>query len=423
MWHVIARVSFSTTTTPPMSLTTLRRLVDRFYPRPTNGFKIPLLGLDASVKTTLLYRLKTGETVVTIPTIGFNVEKITVRAGKGRTITMLCWDVGGCMKYTPALYRPYTSGSDALIWVVDSNDRERFSESVEELVKHINIITSDPGNPNFGPKDMPVLMYSIATKQDLLNAMPLEELRSKFAAATAELPFYILGTSRTQSTAEEEAFSWLLKQIKAVGARKPSVSGQAPQVPNPQSAAALESKLNQWLVRAENESSPEQFLQQFETFNLPAWDHYTHVRIAYLLLTIHGRQKGKNLIFDGLEKYISQSEQTRGRTFHVTMTYFWIQMVHFGISSMPPVPWLDETSTSDKSSLQTLIENEKSEDKEAHRKGEKPAHHFTRFLLTNPYLADGNLWAEYYSKEVIMSPKAKGEMVFPDKKPLPNLAV
>jgi len=46
---------------------------------------------------------------------------------------------------------------------------------------------------------------------------------------------------------------------------------------------------------------------------------------------------------------------------------------------------------------------------------------FSRFLLINPYVADGQLWADYYSKEVMMTPKAKEEMVLPDKKPLPNL--
>ena len=35
-----------------------------------------MVGLDAAGKTTILYQLKMGETVKTIPTIGFNVEKV-----------------------------------------------------------------------------------------------------------------------------------------------------------------------------------------------------------------------------------------------------------------------------------------------------------------------------------------------------------
>lgn len=35
-----------------------------------------MLGLDAAGKTTLLYRLKLGEVVSSVPTIGFNVETV-----------------------------------------------------------------------------------------------------------------------------------------------------------------------------------------------------------------------------------------------------------------------------------------------------------------------------------------------------------
>jgi hypothetical protein len=48
---------------------------------------------------------------------------------------------------------------------------------------------------------------------------------------------------------------------------------------------------------------------------------------------------------------------------------------------------------------------------------------FSAFLMLNPYVADGNLWGEYYSKNVMMSPEAKEGVVLPDKKQLPNLVV
>jgi ADP-ribosylation factor-like protein 1 len=41
--------------------------------------RILILGLDNAGKTTLLYRLKIGEVVTTIPTIGFNVESVTYK--------------------------------------------------------------------------------------------------------------------------------------------------------------------------------------------------------------------------------------------------------------------------------------------------------------------------------------------------------
>jgi len=38
--------------------------------------RILMVGLDAAGKTTVLYKLKLGELVTTIPTIGFNVETV-----------------------------------------------------------------------------------------------------------------------------------------------------------------------------------------------------------------------------------------------------------------------------------------------------------------------------------------------------------
>jgi GTPase SAR1 family protein len=47
-------------------------LMDRFFgPMPA---RILMVGLDNAGKTTVLYKLKLGEVVTTIPTIGFNVE-------------------------------------------------------------------------------------------------------------------------------------------------------------------------------------------------------------------------------------------------------------------------------------------------------------------------------------------------------------
>lgn len=40
-------------------------------------------------KTTVLYKMKLGEVVTTIPTIGFNVESVEYK-----NITLTVWDVG-----------------------------------------------------------------------------------------------------------------------------------------------------------------------------------------------------------------------------------------------------------------------------------------------------------------------------------------
>jgi ADP-ribosylation factor protein 1 len=41
--------------------------------------RIMMVGLDAAGKTTVLYKLKLGDVVTPIPTIGFNVEEVTYK--------------------------------------------------------------------------------------------------------------------------------------------------------------------------------------------------------------------------------------------------------------------------------------------------------------------------------------------------------
>eukprot|EP00116_Pleurobrachia_bachei_P006621 sb/3466883/ len=94
--------------------------------------RILMVGLDASGKTTILYKLKLGEIVTTIPTIGFNVETVEYK-----NISFTVWDVGGQDKIRP-LWRHYFQNTQGLIFVIDSNDRERIGEARDELNKMLN---------------------------------------------------------------------------------------------------------------------------------------------------------------------------------------------------------------------------------------------------------------------------------------------
>lgn len=55
---------------------------------PSQPIRTLMLGLDAAGKTTVLYKLKLGEVVQSIPTIGFNVEEISFQ-----NLKMSVWDV------------------------------------------------------------------------------------------------------------------------------------------------------------------------------------------------------------------------------------------------------------------------------------------------------------------------------------------
>lgn len=138
----------------------LRQLKERFYP--SYEHKVTILGLSPSGKTTLLYYLKTGEIVATIPTIGFNVETTEVTTSSGKLLRTQAWDVGtGCgISYLYHLIRVYLASSDAIIWVVDSSDETYLPESVESLEKIVSSLDSDctVGREVLPPKDIPILM-------------------------------------------------------------------------------------------------------------------------------------------------------------------------------------------------------------------------------------------------------------------------
>lgn len=94
---------------------------------PATQFRGLLIGLDASGKTSVLYKLKLGECITTMPTIGFNVETITV---SGIEFTM--WDVGGCDKIRP-LWRHYYKNTQGLVFIVDCSDNQRFGNVVSNF--------------------------------------------------------------------------------------------------------------------------------------------------------------------------------------------------------------------------------------------------------------------------------------------------
>ena len=86
-----------------------------------------MIGLDNAGKTTVLYKLKLGEVLTTLPTIGFNVETVEYK-----NISFTVWDVGGQTKIRH-LWQHYFQDTQGLIYVVDSNDPSRIDESREEL--------------------------------------------------------------------------------------------------------------------------------------------------------------------------------------------------------------------------------------------------------------------------------------------------
>lgn len=159
--------------------------------------KILMVGLDASGKTTILYKIKLGEVVRTLPTIGFNVETVEYR-----NVSFAVWDVGGQDKIR-GLWKHYFQNTQGLIFVVDSVDRGRISEARTAL--HRILSENDL-------QDAALLV--IANKQDLPNAMHISEVAHKLALHLVQVRrWYIQGASAITGNGLYKGLEWLSNNI------------------------------------------------------------------------------------------------------------------------------------------------------------------------------------------------------------------
>nr|CAB3222735.1 ADP-ribosylation factor 1 [Phallusia mammillata] len=160
--------------------------------------RILMVGLDAAGKTTILYKLKLGEIVTTIPTIGFNVETVEYK-----NISFTVWDVGGQDKIRP-LWRHYFQNTQGIIFVVDSNDRERVCEAREELNR---MLAEDE------LRDAILLVF--ANKQDLPNAMKAADISEKLGLTSMRArEWYIQSACATSGDGLYEGLDWLSNKLK-----------------------------------------------------------------------------------------------------------------------------------------------------------------------------------------------------------------
>ncbi|BGP25143.1 ADP-ribosylation factor 6 [Rhodotorula toruloides] len=161
--------------------------------------RILMLGLDAAGKTTILYKLKLDQSVTTIPTVGFNVETVTYK-----NVKFNVWDVGGQDKIRP-LWRHYYTGTQGLVFVVDSQDRERIDEARTELHKILN---------DREMKDCLLLVF--ANKQDLPAAMTPTEVTEKLGLLKMrDRSWFCQPSNALNGDGLFEGLNWLSQNIKA----------------------------------------------------------------------------------------------------------------------------------------------------------------------------------------------------------------
>ena len=175
---------------------TFAKLFDRVFGK--KEARILMLGLDAAGKTTIVYKLKLGEVLNSIPTIGFNVETVEFK-----NIKFNVWDVGGQDKIR-TLWRHYYPNTQGLIFVVDSYDRPRIEkEAREELHK---MLTEED------LKDAVLLVF--ANKQDL-GVMSVAEVIDKLDLQSIRgRDWFCQGTSALTGTGLYEGLNWMTKKLQ-----------------------------------------------------------------------------------------------------------------------------------------------------------------------------------------------------------------
>lgn len=132
-------------------------------------FRVLMLGLESSGRTTILYRklLGNGAILNVIPTIGFNVETIILHK-----VALNIWDVRGGHHCRP-LWRHYYPNTQGIIFVVDSSDRINLDCQEDESAQQMlhSVLSDDE------LKDVVVLI--LFTKQDMPNVCSSDEIKEK----------------------------------------------------------------------------------------------------------------------------------------------------------------------------------------------------------------------------------------------------
>ena len=112
------------------------------------------------------------------------------------------WDVGGQDRIRP-LWRHYYQNADAVIYVVDSNDRERIGEAKDELHK----MMSDDHLRN-------AVLLVLANKQDLPHSVGAGQIKDMLNLQELKQKNWFVQPA-CASTGEGlfEGLDWLAKQV------------------------------------------------------------------------------------------------------------------------------------------------------------------------------------------------------------------
>ena len=162
---------------------------------------IVMTGLDAAGKTTILYKLKLGEVVVTVPSIGVNVETVTY---KNITFTVVELQYH---KWARKQYEQFYERAQAVIFVVDSNDRDRIDDTSNASMNAKDELHRVMGKESM--TEVPLLIF--ANKQDLAKAMDKDQVMARLnvGGLRGNRPIHVQPSCATTGDGLYEGLDWL----------------------------------------------------------------------------------------------------------------------------------------------------------------------------------------------------------------------
>ena len=306
------------------------------------------------------------------------------------------WDIGGCDKIRP-LWRHYYQNTQALIFVIDSNDRERVDEAIEELTKML--LTHDD------LKVSAVLIF--ANKQDLDSALSIEEITNKLNFdKLLNINWKVQGTTAVTGDGLHEGLDWLATTLKSLNNEnslpKLSIFRRNSNSSSQENSMPSDKELLERIQQEKENDIPElniDFLNDFKQGKIHIFDHRAHLRVGFIILYNNMKNgiktsKSVDIFIQTLKEFFENSDRKQIRlTFHITMSIFWCHIINLALSSFVLSDSYDE-------SLNEEVL-------------------FVQFLEMFPSLMWSSLWTKHYSKSLLMSPKAKTEFVLPDLSPFP----
>jgi len=162
--------------------------------------ELTLVGLQNSGKTTLVNVLANGAfSEDMIPTVGFNMRKVT----KGN-VTMKLWDIGGQPRFR-SMWERYCRGVNAIVFVVDSADQEKFEAAKTELKNLLE-------KPQLA--SIPILV--LGNKNDIPGALTVEQVIEKMdlkSISNREVCCYSISAKNQVNI--DITLQWLIKHAKS----------------------------------------------------------------------------------------------------------------------------------------------------------------------------------------------------------------